>query len=113
MNDDRIVSDEVSTGGLTSSSIPNIKEMDYVLKKVGLVAIATIGLSLAATPAFASPAAPKGDPDPTFGTAYWTFIQGGEDLGRGAAELVAGAYTGIATTPALIAHSFTCHTCDD
>ena len=92
-----------------------------MLKKVGLVAIATIGLSLAATPAFAAPAAPaghakpatvaapKGDPDPTFGTAFWTFIDGGADLGRGAAELVAGAYTGIATTPALIAHSFTCH----
>jgi hypothetical protein len=97
--------------------------MDYVLKKVGLVAIATIGLSLAATPAFAAPAAPAdhaknvavaspmGDPDPTFGTAFWTFIDGGADLGRGAAEIVAGAYTGIATTPALIAHSFTCGGC--
>jgi hypothetical protein len=95
--------------------------MDHVLKKLGLVAIATIGLSLAATPAFAAPAshhhpsshAPKGDcgptcptPDPTFGDAFWTFIDGGADLGRGAAEIVAGAYTGIATTPALIAHSF-------
>ena len=91
-----------------------------MLKKVGLVAIATIGLSLAATPAFAAPAAPadharvvsaaapKGDPDPTFGTAFWTFIDGGADLGRGAAEVIAGAYTGIATTPALIAHSFSC-----
>ena len=92
-----------------------------MLKKVGLVAIATIGLSLAATPAFAAPAAPadhanaisaaapKSDPDPTFATAFWTFIDGGSDLGRGAAELIAGAYTGIATTPALIAHSFTCN----
>jgi hypothetical protein len=95
-----------------------------VLKKVGLVAIATIGLSLAATPAFAAPAAPadhgravsvaapKGDPEPTFGTAFWTFIDGGADLGRGAAEVVAGAYTGIALTPALIAHSFNNH-CGD
>ena len=107
--------------GLTSSSIPQIKEMDYVLKKVGVVAIATIGLSLAATPAFAAPAAPadhhvkvatpKSDPDPTFGTAFWTFIDGGADLGRGAAEIIAGAYTGIATTPALIAHSFQCGGC--
>ena len=91
-----------------------------MLKKVGLVAVATIGLSLAATPAFAAPAAPhspshhgsvaapKSDPEPTFGTAYWTFIDGGADLGRGAAELVAAAYTGIALTPALIAHSFSC-----
>jgi hypothetical protein len=94
--------------------------MFYVLKKVGLVAIATIGLSLAATPAFAAPAAPadhhvsvspKGDPDPTFGTAFWTFIDGGADLGRGAAEVIAGAYTGIATTPALIAHSLSCGGC--
>jgi hypothetical protein len=35
-----------------------------------------------------------------------TFIVGGGALGYGAASLVAGAYTGIATTPALIAHSF-------
>ena len=43
---------------------------------------------------------------PTFGDAYNTFILGGGALGYGAASLVAGAYTGIATTPALIAHSF-------
>jgi hypothetical protein len=101
--------------------------MDYVLKKIGLVAVATIGLSLAATPAFASPATPStthhvmtakpkcgpvcGDAEPTFGTAYWTFIDGGADLGRGAAELVAGAFTGIALTPALVAHSFSNHGC--
>lgn len=91
-----------------------------MLKKIGLVAAATIGLSLAATPAFAAPAAPgtgshhiapKNDPEPTFGTAYWTFIDGGADLGRGAAELVAGAYTGLALTPALLAHSFSCGGC--
>lgn len=111
LRDDRIVSDEVSTGGTDEFLDTQIKEMDYVLKKIGLVAVATIGLSLAATPAFASPATPKDDPDPGFSTAYWTFIQGGEDVGRGAAELVAGAYLGIATTPALIAHSFTCGGC--
>ena len=88
-----------------------------MLKKIGLVAMATIGLSLAATPAFAAPATPSNhhiakcgpscpDPEPTFGTAYWTFIDGGADLGRGAAELVAGAFTGIVLTPALVAHSF-------
>jgi hypothetical protein len=86
-----------------------------VLKKVGVVAVAAIGLSLIATPAIAS-ADPMGDADipglveqgtlPTFGDAYNTFILGGGALGYGAASLVAGAYTGIATTPALIAHSF-------
>jgi hypothetical protein len=85
-----------------------------VLKKVGIVAAAAIGLSMIATPAFAS-ASPHGDMDlpgmveqgsnPTFGDAYNTFTLGGGALGYGAASLVAGAYTGIATTPALIAHS--------
>jgi hypothetical protein len=86
-----------------------------VLKKVGVAAVAAIGLSLIATPAIAS-ADPIDDVDipglveegslPTFGDAYNTFIMGGGALGYGAASLVAGAYTGIATTPALIAHSF-------
>jgi hypothetical protein len=86
-----------------------------VLKKLGIAAVAAIGLSLIATPAIAS-ASPHGDMDlpgvveqgtyPTFGDAYNTFILGGAALGDGAASLVAGAYTGIATTPALIAHSF-------
>ncbi|HWM00920.1 MAG TPA: hypothetical protein VNP92_01140 [Actinophytocola sp.] len=92
-----------------------------MLKKVGIVAAAAIGLSMIATPAIAS-ASPHGDMDlpgmveqgsyPTFGDAYNTFIVGGGALGYGAASLVAGAYTGIATTPALIAHSF-CTACDD
>jgi hypothetical protein len=95
--------------------------MDHVLKKIGLVAVATIGLSLAATPAFAAPSdeAPKPDTarevipyqagNPvTFADAFNTFIDGGSALGYGAAAVVAGAYTGIATTPALIAHSFSC-----
>jgi hypothetical protein len=86
-----------------------------VLKKVGVVAAAAIGMSLLAGPAIAS-ASPVDDADipgmlsegvePTFGDAYNTFILGGGALGYGAASLVAGAYTGIATTPALIAHSF-------
>ena len=85
-----------------------------VLKKVGVVAVAAIGLSLAAAPAIASaqadvvdvPIAIASDDSPSFGDAYNTFILGGGALGYGAAALVAGAYTGIATTPALIASSF-------
>jgi hypothetical protein len=86
-----------------------------VLKKVGVVAAAVVGFSMIAAPAIAS-AAPADERDlpglvepgtyPTFGDAYNTFIIGGGALGYGAASLVAGAYTGIATTPALIAHSF-------
>ena len=89
-----------------------------MLKKVGVVAAAAIGLSMIAAPAIAT-ADPMELPDmvepgtyPTFGDAYNTFILGGGALGYGAASLVAGAYTGIATTPALIAHSF-CTACDD
>lgn len=86
-----------------------------MLKKVGVVAAAVIGLSVIATPAIAgaSPTDERGLPGlvepgtyPAFGDAYNTFILGGGALGYGAASLVAGAYTGIATTPALIAHSF-------
>ncbi len=87
-----------------------------MLKKVGMVAAAAVGLSMIAAPAIAS-ADPVDDidvpgmlvmdgTDPTFGDAYNTFILGGGALGYGAAALVAGAYTGIATTPALIAESF-------
>jgi hypothetical protein len=45
-------------------------------------------------------------PEPTFGDAYETFQAGGANLGLGAAQVIAGAYTGIADTPALIAYSF-------
>jgi hypothetical protein len=82
---------------------------------LAFVAAAVVGLSMLAGPAIAS-ASPAGEGDlpglvepgsyPTFGDAYNTFIIGGGALGYGAASLVAGAYTGIATTPALIAHSF-------
>lgn len=87
-----------------------------MLKKAGVVVAAAVGLSMLAGPAIASasPAEPRDLPGmvepgswPTFGDAYNTFIVGGGALGYGAASLVAGAYTGIATTPALIAHSFT------
>lgn len=86
-----------------------------MLKKAGVIVAAAVGLSMLAGPAIAS-ASPAGEADlpgmvepgswPTFGDAYNTFIVGGGALGYGAASLVAGAYTGIATTPALIAHSF-------
>lgn len=86
-----------------------------MLKRIGLVAVATIGLSLVATPAFAQEIDTADMPglvalgtEPTFGDAYNTFIIGGGALGFGAAAVIAGAYTGIATTPALIAHSFSC-----
>lgn len=86
-----------------------------MIKKVGVVAAAAIGMSLIAAPAMASASPVEGSDvpgvlsegvEPTFGDAYNTFIAGGGALGFGAASLVAGAYTGIATTPALIAHSF-------
>ena len=89
-----------------------------MLKKVGVAAAAAIGLSFIAAPAMASadPISGSDVPDvvpglvepgelPTFGDAYNTIVLGGGALGTGAASLVAGAYTGIATTPALIADS--------
>lgn len=113
----RFLLNEVSTVGTDEFLDTQFEGDRHVLKKIGLVAAATIGLSLAATPAFATPTDDVpivcdspcgGGANITFADAYWTFIQGGADLGRGAAEVVAGAYAGIATTPALIAHSFTC-----
>jgi hypothetical protein len=89
------------------------------MKKALFVAASIVGLSLIASPAFASTAAPQSPAAvsdipssdvqdwPTFGDAYNTFVDGGGYLGYGAASLVAGAYAGIATTPALISHSFT------
>lgn len=88
-----------------------------MLKKAGVVVAAAVGLSMLAAPvmASASPADQRDLPGmvepgtwPTFGDAYNTFLVGGGALGYGAAAVVAGAYTGIATTPALIAHSFAC-----
>ncbi|MGH3425394.1 MAG: hypothetical protein ACRDO8_11725, partial [Nocardioidaceae bacterium] len=63
----------------------------------------------ASVPTVSAPSAtvPGPAPDwPTFGDAFNQFVVGGGALGYGAASLVAGAYTGIATTPALISHSF-------
>jgi hypothetical protein len=94
---------------------PNVEGDGNVLKKAGVVVAAAIGLSMIAGPIVASadPADQRDLPGtveqgswPTFGDAYNTFLIGGGALGYGAASLVAGAYTGIATTPALIAHSF-------
>lgn len=80
-----------------------------MLKKAGIVAGAAAGLLMIGGTAFASPVHTTSTPDPTFGDAYATFIEGGGALGYGAASLVAGAYTGIATTPALILHSLEHH----
>lgn len=88
-----------------------------MLKKAGIVTAAAVGLSLVAAPAFAAtttvaqdtptaisaPSSPQDDPDGSFISfpeAYRTFIIGGGLLGAGAAALVAGAYAGIAATPA-------------
>jgi hypothetical protein len=98
----------------------------HVLKKVGFVTAGAIALSLVAAPAFAAtttvaapqakpavqdgPTAPwTGDKWPDFGDAYNTFIWGGGALGAGAAALVAGAFTGIADTPALVLRSVSHH----
>lgn len=94
-----------------------------VLKKAGIVTAGAVALSLVAAPAFAATtsAAPHATPRTavttqddhpdyiSFPEAYETFIWGGGALGAGAAALVAGAYAGIATTPAEIAHSLEHH----
>jgi hypothetical protein len=92
-----------------------------VLKKAGIVTAAAVAMSVVAAPAFAATtAAPQDVPSVTtpsdgpsdiisFGDAYRTFIIGGGLLGAGAAALVAGAYTGIATTPAEILGSLEHH----
>jgi hypothetical protein len=80
-----------------------------VLKKAGIVAGVAAGLMMVGGTAFAATGDSSYTPDPTFGDAYATFIEGGGALGYGAAALVAGAYTGVATTPALILHSLEHH----
>lgn len=87
------------------------------MKKALFVAASVAGMSLIAAPAFAAPAAPQAPAAvadiptsdvpayPSFGDAYNSFTNGGGYLGYGAASLVAGAYTGIALTPELVAHS--------
>jgi hypothetical protein len=92
------------------------------LKKAAVVTAATAGLVLGSTPAFAAPSADEAQVRTvavasadrnaddvesfTFANAFYTFIEGGGALGYGAAALIAGAYAGIALTPALIAGSF-------
>lgn len=87
-----------------------------MLKKVGFVTAAAVALSLVAAPAFAatthtvpqdtpstSPLGGWGDHDSnsvSFPEAVHTFIWGGGALGAGAAAVIAGAYSGIAATPA-------------
>jgi hypothetical protein len=96
-----------------------------VLKKAAIVTAGAVALSIVAAPAFAATTvAPQSAPQATvstqdgpgsgsdvisFGDAYRTFIWGGGALGAGAAALVAGAYTGIATTPAEILGSLSHH----
>jgi hypothetical protein len=96
-----------------------------VLKKVGFVTAAAVALSLVAAPAFAATtphAAPQDGPSMTapwdpqdnddafgFPQALRTFIWGGGALGAGAAAVIGGAYSGIATTPALILNSLEHH----
>ncbi|MEU6645790.1 hypothetical protein ABZ863_25010 [Saccharomonospora sp. NPDC046836] len=66
----------------------------------------TAALLMVGGTAFAAPAASEAPVSAvdgiTFSDAYYTFIEGGAALGYGAASLVAGAYAGIARTPALI-----------
>ncbi|UUV29282.1 hypothetical protein NQK81_31525 [Amycolatopsis roodepoortensis] len=80
-----------------------------MLKKAGFVSAVAAGIMMVGGTAFAATGETSGTPDPTFGDAYNTFIEGGGALGYGAASLVAGAYTGVVLTPALLAHSLEHH----
>jgi hypothetical protein len=82
----------------------------WEVKKAGFVAATVAGLMMVGSTAFAAQqSTPFNGVDPAFGDAFTTFIEGGGALGFGAAALVAGAYTGIATTPAEILHSLEHH----
>ncbi|MGH3449827.1 MAG: hypothetical protein ACRDQW_03690 [Haloechinothrix sp.] len=79
------------------------------MKKAGFVASTAVGLMLVGGTAFAAPAdsvAVVDDDSVTYADAARWFMDGGGAAGYGAAALVAGAYTGIALTPALVAGSF-------
>ncbi|MEV7550149.1 hypothetical protein AB0N89_11035 [Amycolatopsis sp. NPDC089917] len=80
-----------------------------MLKKAGFVSAVAAGIMMVGGTAFAATGDTTGTPDPTFGDAYATFIEGGGALGYGAASLVAGAYTGVVLTPSLVAHSLEHH----
>ncbi|CRK61595.1 hypothetical protein [Alloactinosynnema sp. L-07] len=80
-----------------------------MLKKTGFITAALVGLSLAAAPL--ASADTQDFPDhPSYGDAVELFTDGGGAVGWGAAALIAGAYTGIALTPSMVAHSF-CDAC--
>jgi hypothetical protein len=101
-----------------------LKESVQVLKKAGFVTAAAVALSLVAAPAFAATtthAAPQDTPTTSpagdwghsdfmsFPEAVRTFVWGGGALGAGAAAVIAGAYGGIAATPADILNSLEHH----
>lgn len=81
-----------------------------MMKKAGFVASTAVGLMLVGGTAFAAPAQTEariiGDDSVTYADAAQWFMDGGGAVGYGAAALVAGAYTGIALTPALVLGSF-------
>lgn len=81
-----------------------------MLKRAGIVAAAAAALTMMGGTAFAAEGNNNPAPDPsgeqiTYADAYHTFIEGGGHAGTGAAMLVAGAYTGVAQTPSMMAHS--------
>lgn len=79
------------------------------MKKVaGLVAATAISMTVLGGTAMAAPATGHDD-DIHFSDAAGWFMDGGGALGYGAAAVIAGAYAGIATTPALILHSLSKH----
>ncbi|HEY0639660.1 MAG TPA: hypothetical protein VGD67_18590 [Pseudonocardiaceae bacterium] len=88
------------------------------LRRTTAVIAATAGLVLAGSPAFAAPgadavAAPAervevvslDDDGFSFEDAVELFVSGGAAVGYGVAALIAGAYSGIATTPELVLDS--------
>lgn len=76
-----------------------------MLKKAGFVAATAAGLTMLGGTAFAADGgsadtAPSDDGKVTYSQAYHDFQAGGAAAGYGAASMVAGAYTGVALTPA-------------
>lgn len=85
-----------------------------MLKKAGFVTAAVAGMMMIGGTAFAAPAETPSVPASggdyiSFADAYNQFIEGGGALGYGAASVIAGAYAGIVTTPAELAHSLSHH----
>src|SRR5699024_6796933 len=95
---------------LTVSMKNSIQVEGEVLQRAGVVASAAAALTMMGGKAFASENMAESAPAPTgdqitYADAYHTVIQGGEHAGTGAAMLVAGAWTGVAQTPAMMADS--------